>query len=95
MSSHSLLQTDKCGRWDLTPIVNWQLIICSLPIHTDEYTKDKDKDKEKERDRDKDKEKDGLYILRHSLSKEREGTSGKLENFRKQKRRKITTQLTN
>ena len=78
VSSHSLLQTDKRGRYDLTPIVNWQLIICSLPIHTDKYTKDKDKDKDKERDKDKNKDKDGLFILRHKLSKEGEGTLGKL-----------------
>ena len=71
MSSHSLLQTDKRARCDLTPIVNWQLIICSLPIHTDKYTKDKDKDKDKERDKDKNKDNDGLFILRHKISKKK------------------------
>ena len=92
VSSHSLLQTDKRGRCDLTPIVNWQLIMQLTHSHR-RIHQGQGQNKDKERGRDKDK--DGLYILRHSLSKEREGTSGKLGNFRKQKRRKITTQLTN
>ena len=36
------------------------------------------RNKDKERDKDKNKDKYGLFILRHKLSKEGEGTSGKL-----------------
>ena len=38
----------------------------------------RNKNKDKERDKDKNKDKDGLFILRHKLSKEGEGTLGKL-----------------
>ena len=62
VSSHSLLQTDKRGRRDLTPIVNWELIICSLPIHTNEYTKDKEqKQRQRERERQKQRQRWSFY----------------------------------
>ena len=38
----------------------------------------RNKNKDKERDKDKNKDNDGLFILRHKISKKREGISGKL-----------------
>ena len=58
--------------------------------------KDKDKDKDKEKDKDKNKDNDGLFILRHKISKKKgKAHQESCENSRKQKRRRITTELTN
>ena len=95
VSSHSLLQTDKRGRRDLTPIVNWELIICSLPIHTNEYTKDKEQKQTKRET--KTKTKTTMVFLSSDTSSRKKGKAHQesCENFRKQKRRRITTELTN
>ena len=46
----------------------------------------RNKNKDKERDKDKNKDNDGLFILRHKLSKEREGPSGKLWKLQEAKK---------
>ena len=55
----------------------------------------RNKNKDKERDKDKNKDNDGLFILRHKISKKGKAYQESCEISRKQKRMRITTELTN
>ena len=71
----------------------WLDTHCKLATHYAAYPftpmntpRTRNKSKDKERDKDKNKDNDGLFILRHKLSKEREGPSGKLWKLQEAKK---------
>ena len=80
----------------------WLDTHCKLATHYAAYPftpmntpRTRNKNKDKERDKDKNKDNDGLFILRHKISKKGKAYQESCENSRKQKRMRITTELTN
>ena len=95
VSSHSLLQTDKRGRCDLTPIVNWQLIM--QLTHSHQWIHQGQGTKTKTKRETKTKTKTTMVFLSSDTRSLKKGKAYQesCENSRKQKRRRITTELTN
>ena len=95
VSSHSLLQTDKRGRCDLTPIVNWQLIM--QLTHSHQWIHQGQGTKTKTKRETKTKTKTTMVFLSSDTRSLKKGKAHQesCENSRKQKRRRITTELTN